>query len=140
MQLEIEDPPFLNVIFPYVQFKHTYHLLFVKNAKGPFYVRDTSYKVTTLFDIGEIYARPKPDTIRVVGNIFFTKSKCECYGSFVVAYSGVFQDQVQRSIPKDLNMQLVLKEKGFHVFNERNKATLIVSPALKNAIKENLEV
>jgi hypothetical protein len=140
MQLELLNPPALRVIFPYIQRNHTYYLLFTRNCTGPFFVRDTAYKITTLFNIGEIYTVPEPGKIRVVGNIFFTKSKCNCQGSFIIGYSGVFADQVQRSLPKDLNMQLVLKERNFHVFNEKNRATLIVSPALHTNIRENLEI
>jgi hypothetical protein len=57
-----------------------------------------------------------------------------------MAYSGVFAEQVQRSIPAGFSMDLVVKERGFHMFHQKNKATLIVSPAIKTSIRENLEV
>lgn len=144
MQLEVSQSYNLNVITPFMQKGQQYYLLFRRECEsGPFYVRDTAYRVSTYFHVGEIY-RPVDGSFgvrnRIVGNIFYTQAHCRCEGSFIMAYSGVFAEQVQRSIPAGFSMDLVVKERGFHMFHQKNKATLIVSPAIKTSIRENLEV
>ncbi len=144
MQLEVEQSFNLNVITPFTQKGHQYYVLFRRHSEGgPFFVRDTAYRVSTYFHVGEIY-KPVEGTDglknRIMGNIFFTQAKCRCEGSFMMAYSGLFCEQVQRSVPAGFNMDLVVKEKGFHMFHQKNRATLIVSPAISSSIRENLEV
>lgn len=141
MQLDLERSFNKNVITPYNHGDTRYHLLFLRTAEGPFFVRHTTYKLETMITIGEIFTVPEPNKRRVVGNIFHTStSNVQCEGTFLLAYSGMFQMQAQKKIPTDFNMELVLKEKGFQVFNQRNRATLIISPALKLSIKANLEI
>lgn len=142
MQLNIDHSYNKNVITPFQQTDRVYHVLFLRNSDGPFFVRDaaSTAKLTTLIRIGEIYMKPDARTIRVVGNIFFTSSKVMCEGSYLLAYSGVFHEHAQRNIPSDFNMELLLKTKGFHLFNQKNRATLVVSPTLKQSIKANLEI
>jgi hypothetical protein len=129
-----------NVITPYQQAGRNYHLLFLRRSEGPFYVRDTAYKLETLINIGEVYTKIDDKRNLVVGNIFFTRASVQCLGTYLLAYSGMFHEQAQNKIPSDVNMELVLKEKGFQVFNQRNRATLIISPAIKDSIRQNLEI
>lgn len=141
MQLEVERSFNLNVITPYIQKGVQYYLLFRREcASGPLFVRDTAYRVSTYFSVGEIVNKIDDKRQRVVGNIFHTQANCRCEGSFLMAYSGVFMEQAQRSIPNGFQMDLVVKEKGFHMFHQKNKATLIISPAIHASIKANLEV
>lgn len=144
MQLEVAQSFNLNVITPFVQKGHQYYVLFRRDCgPGPFFVRDTAYRVSTYFHVGEIYKTiedRKGQKNRIVGNIFYTQARCRCEGSFMMAYSGIFEEQVQRSIPPAFAMDLVVKEKGFHMFHQKNKATLVISPFINQSIKENLEV
>jgi hypothetical protein len=140
MLLELEHSIHRNIIVPHSQSGRHYHVLFLRQSEGPFFVRDTAYKLDTLIQIGEIFTKLDEHRSRIVGNIFYTKSRVQCEGSFLLAYSGVFKEQAQRHVPSDLNMELVLKERGFQVFNQRNRATLIISPSLPSSIKANLEI
>lgn len=141
MQLEVAQSFNLNVITPYTQKGHQYYLLFKRECdSGPFFVRDTAYRVSTYFHVGEIFRPVDSKKNRIVGNIFYTQAHCRCEGSFIMAYSGIFAEQVQRSIPAGFSMDLVVKEKGFHMFHQKNRATLVISPAINTSIRENLEV
>jgi hypothetical protein len=141
MQLEVERSFNLNVITPYIQRGVQYYLLFRRECEsGPFFVRDTAYRVSTYFQVGEIVQKVDDTRQRVVGNIFWTQVNCRCEGSFLMAYSGVFREQAQRSIPSAFQMDLVVKDKGFHMFHQKNKATLVISPAIHSSIKANLEI
>jgi hypothetical protein len=140
MQLDLDHSFNKNVITPYTQGDRRYHLLFLRTAEGPFFVRSTTYKIDTLITIGEIYTKLDSTKNRVVGNIFYTGTNSQCEGTYLLAYSGLFHQQAQKKIPTDFNMELVLKERGFQMFSQRNRATLIISPALKLSIKANLEI
>lgn len=143
MQLELEEALPRKLFFPHTQCNRNYHLLFLRSGKGPFFVRDAKYKLDTLFRIGEIYSELDEHRIRVVGNIFYTKSNViQSEGPHLIAYSGVFYEQVQRkkSLESTLNMELVLRERGFHVFNQKNKATMVIVPSLSESIRNNLEI
>lgn len=139
MQLQVERAFNRNVITPYTQDERKFYLLFLRDAEGPFWVRHTSYKLETLVTIGEVCVTVKEKT-RVVGNIFHTNAQAQCEGTYLLAYSGIFGQSVQKRLPTDFNMELILKERGFHMFNQRNRATLIISPALRRNIRENLEI
>lgn len=140
MKLEVDQSFNLNVITPYIQKGVQYYLLFRRECQsGSMFVRDTAYRVSTYFHVGEIVHRDAHKQ-RVVGNIFYTQVNCRCEGSFLMAYSGLFREQTQRSVPSGFQMDLVVKERGFHMFHQKNRATLIVSPAINQSIKANLEV
>lgn len=131
----------MNVITPHIQKGHTYYLLFRRDCtQGPFYIRDTAYRVSTFLHVGEIIKPITSSKNRIVGNIFFTQAHCRCEGSFLLAYSGLFMEQAQRTVPTGFQMDLVVKEKGFHMFHQKNRATLVISPAINSSIRENLEV
>lgn len=139
MQLEVEQSFNLNVFTPFAQRGQMYYLLFRRQDTGPFFVRDTAYRVSTYFSVGEII-KPMGDKNRIVGNIFHTQANCFCEGAFVMAYSGLFMEQAQKSIPSDFSMDLVVKEKRFHMFHQKNRATLVITPAMSSSIRANLEV
>jgi hypothetical protein len=140
MLLHLDQSTPSRVISPHRQGNRLYHLLFRREYSGPFHVRDATYSLNTMITIGQIYKRVDANKILVVGNIFYTTSPILCGGSFLVAYSGVFREQVTKSGPKkDFKMDLVLREKLFHVFHEANCATMIVSPSLPKPIQENFE-
>lgn len=141
MQLEVAQSFNLNVITPHIQQGNTYYLLFRREcASGSFFVRPTAYRVSTFLYVGEIITQVSPNKNRIVGNIFYTQVNCRCEGSFLLAYSGIFSEQAQRTVPTGFQMDLVVKEKGFHMFHQKNRATLVISPALGSNIRENLEV
>jgi len=140
MQLKVDQSFNLNVITPFIQDGTTYYLLFRRQEQGPFIVRHASYRVSSYFHIGEIVKLMGEGHNRIVGNIFYTQANCRCEGSFIMAYSGLFFGQAQRRIPAEFQMDLVVKEKSFHMFHQKNRATLIISPALSSSIKENLEI
>lgn len=126
------------LITSYVYKDRNYYVLFYRNGvKGPFYVEDAPYATNSLLSIGEIKNKNTDD---VVGNIFYTNAHAKCEGSFLLVYSGVFKHRVNRQIPKDLNMALWAKTPYMHIFSEKNKATLVISPMLKRSIKQNLEI
>jgi hypothetical protein len=138
MALNIKQSYNKRLVTPYIQAERMYFILFYKNEiPGPFYVEDAPYAGNPLLFIGEI-KRTEDDL--VVGNIFYTQANHKCNGSSLLVYSGVFKHQVNRQIPKDLNMTLWAKTPYMHIFHEKNKATLVISPMLKSTIKENLEI
>lgn len=139
MDLDIQTSFSTRVITPYNYLDRTYYLLFYKQGiEGPFYVSDSPYALShAMLTVGEV--KLKRNDV-VVGNVFHTTNKVRCGGSFLLAYSGVFKDSLSASIPKDFDMNLVLKTKYMQVFNKKNRATLVVSPNLKTNIRQNLEV
>lgn len=138
MDLDIKTSFNKRLITVYRFKEKTYFVLFYKNGvEGPFYVEDAPYAANTLLSIGEI--KRKADD-QVIGNIFHTHVNYKCEGSFLLVYSGVFKHYVNNKLPKDLNMTLWAKTPYMHIFTEKNKATLVVSPMLKSSIKQNLEI
>jgi len=138
MDLDIAASFNKRLLTPYIYLDRTYFLLFYKNGvKGPFYVEDAPYATNSLLSIGEIKCK-HDDT--VIGNIFHTHANFRCEGSFLLVYSGVFKHTLNTKLPKDFNMTLWAKTPYMHIFSEKNKATLVVSPMLKNSIKQNLEI
>jgi hypothetical protein len=138
MDLDIKVSFNKRLLTVYRYLDRTYFLLFYKNGvRGPFYVEDAPYADNSLLYIGEIKSKADDS---VVGNIFFTTANYNCEGSYLLVYSGVFKHSVNRQIPKDFNMALWAKTPYMHIFSEKNKATLVVSPMLKSSIKKNLEI
>lgn len=138
MDLDIKESFNKRLLTQYSYLDRTYFLLFYKNGvKGPFYVEDAPYAENSLLSIGEIKCR-QDDT--VIGNIFHTQANFVCEGSFLLVYSGVFKHTLNTRRPKDFNMPLWAKTPYMHIFSEKNKATLVVSPILKSSIKQNLEI
>lgn len=138
MPLDLKETFNCRLITPYHYKDRVYYLLFYSTGKpGPFYVVDSSVQPDTLIYIGDIR---QVDGDALVGNCFFTQAPSMCAGSFLIAYSGVFRQSINNRVPKDFGMDLVLKTSRFQVFNQKNKATLIVSPSLKSDIRQNLEI
>lgn len=138
MPLDLKETFNSRLITPYHYKDRTYYLLFYGAGKpGPFYVEDSPVQPETLIYIGDI-RQEKSDAL--VGNCFFTQAPALCAGSYLLAYSGVFRQVVNNRIPKDFGMDLVLKTNRFQIFNQKNKATLIISPSLKSDIRQNLEI
>lgn len=139
MDLDIKESWASRLLIPYLYKSRTYHVLFFKQGLvGPFYVADSNFALeNSLVTVGDIKHK---GTDVVVGNMFYTTAKTYCGGSFLLAYSGVFKDSLNVSIPKDFSTDLVLKTKYLQIFNTKNRTTLIVSPSLKSSIRQNLEV
>jgi hypothetical protein len=138
MKLDIESTFNRRLITPYSFKDRTYYLLFYNNGKkGPFYVVDSVVQPESLVHIGDVR---QVETDTLVGNCFYSQSPTICEGSFLMAYSGAFRMSLKNRTPKDFEMDLVLKTPRFQVFNRKNKATLVVSPTLKDDIRENLEI
>ena len=138
MDLDIKVSFNKRLLTVYRYIDRTYFLLFYKNGvKGPFYVEDAPYAENSLLTIGEIKCQSDGT---VIGNIFFTQANYRCEGSFLLVYSGVFKHTLNNKLPKEFNMALWAKTPYMHIFNEKNKATLVISPMLKSSIKQNLEI
>jgi hypothetical protein len=138
MDLDIAESFNKRLITSYIYRGRTYFLLFYKNGTpGPFYVEDAPYAENSLLSIGEI--KCKADDL-VIGNIFYTNVNYRCEGSFLLVYSGVFKHSINKKLPRDLNMSLWAKTPYMQIFQEKNRATLVISPMLKNSIKQNLEI
>lgn len=138
MDLPIEKTYNRRVITPYEYLRNQYYLLFYRNdIEGPFFVEDAPYSLSGMLTIGDV--KRKSDRL-VVGNVFHTTAHALCYGSSLLAYSGLFKMSVNARIPKNLDMPLVIKTPFMQVFNQKNKATLVVSTSLKASIKANLEI
>jgi hypothetical protein len=139
MDLDIDKTFNPRLVTPYIFNERAYYLLFFRQGVvGPFYVADSPYSLEgAMLNVGEV--RQKATDI-VVGNIFYSQYKVKCGGSYLVAYSGVFKESLATSIPKDFSMDLMLKTPYMHIFNRKNRATLVISPNLKTNIRENLEI
>lgn len=138
MDLKVERSFNRRLITPHQIGERTYYVLFHRdNIPGPFKITNSPYQTNSLLYIGEI---KRPDDDEVIGNIFYTQAHVECEGGFLLAYSGMFKGSLNKRLPKDVDMSLVLKTPYMHVFSQKNRATLVVSPMLKTKIKENLEV
>lgn len=138
MDLDVEVSHNRRLITPYHYRDRVYYLLFYwDNLKGPFYVEDSLVQPSSLIYTGDIRRKVNNS---LVGTCFFSQAPAICAGSFLLAYSGLFKQSVNNRVPKDFNMDLVLKTPRFQMFNKKNKATLIVSPALKSGIRQNLEI
>lgn len=137
MDLKVAESFNRRLITPHVIGGQTYYLLFHKDkVPGPFLITSSPYKTNSFLYIGEIKTLDE----QIVGNIFYTQAHVVCAGGYLLAYSGMFKGALNKRLPKDLDMSLVLKTPFMHVFSQKNKATLVVSPMLKKQIRENLEV
>lgn len=139
MDLNIDSAFNHRVITPFTQAGRTYFLMFsTLGSVGPFYVATSQVQVEqSMFVFGDILR--KEDNLQV-GTLLYTTAKTQCLGTYVIAYSGQFKASLATSIPKDFDMDLVLKTPHLQVYNRRNRATLVVSPNLKQSIRSNLEV
>lgn len=138
MQLDIETSFNARLITPYRYLDRTFHLLFfVNGVRGPFVVSDSDLTVSSMIQVGDI---KHPESQTQVGFCFFTQSHVLCSGSSLLAYSGVFKQNVDAALPKDFEMDLVIKSDYLMAFVSKNKACLLISPAIDPSIKENLEV
>lgn len=139
MELDVQESFNPRLITPYVFKDRAYYLLFYRQGvQGPFYVVDSPFALDgALLSVGDVRTHQSD---RVVGNIFYTPYKSKCGGSYLVAYSGVFKSSLLQSLPKDFSMDLMVKTKYLHIFNRKNRATLVISPNLRTSIRENLEI
>jgi hypothetical protein len=138
MELDIETSFNARLITPYRYLDRTFHLLFfVNGVRGPFVVSDSDLTVSSMIHVGDI---THVETQSQVGFCFFTQSNVICTGSSLLAYSGVFKQTVDTALPKDFEMDLVIKSDYLMAFVSKNKACLLVSPVIDPSIKENLEV
>jgi hypothetical protein len=138
MEIDIDHSYNRRLITPYQFRDRTYHVLFYRNKKqGPFYFVDAAVQPSTMISLGEIRTSRSDE---LVGSVFYTQAPVICAGSFLLAYSGVFKQSVNNRVPKDFEMDLILKTPRFHIFNKKNRATLVVSPTLKSDIRQNLEI
>lgn len=137
MMLDIPKSFNKRLITPYVFKDRMYYVQFFENkTPGPFYVCDAPYSLNTMISVGEM----KTEEEEVVGHIFYSQANVRCGGSFLLAYSGVFKSSLDSYLPKDFEMDLVLKTEYIQIFHKKNRATLIISPNLKDTIRKNLEV
>lgn len=138
MILDLEDSFAKNIIVPYKFGDRLYHMLFNTKSKGPFEVKDSGLCLNTLMYIGNIHKKSTDD---IVGNIFFSQFKTECYSTFLLSYSGVYQDSINTKLPSSFDeIPCVLKSETLLVYHLNNKATIAMCPALNKKIKANLEI
>jgi hypothetical protein len=136
MTLDIPKSFNKRLITPYVFKDRMYYVQFFENKiPGPFYVCDAPYSLNAMVSLGELKTEEE-----VVGHIFYSQANIRCGGSFLLAYSGVFKSSLDSHLPKDFDMDLVLKTEYIQVFHKKNRATLVISPNLKDTIRKNLEV
>lgn len=138
MEFDVKASFNSKLITPYQFRNRTYHLLFFRdNVPGPFYVQNSAVQPVSLVFIGDVR---RTENDKLVGHCFYSQVPVICTGSYLLAYSGVFRQSVQTRLPSNFEMDLVLRTPKFQVFHKKNKATLIVSPTLRDEIRQNLEV
>lgn len=145
MKLDIESSFNPRIITRFVYRSRVYHVLFDKFVDGPFEVTDSPYQVPgSMLTIGQILKRnPKnSDDVEIVGTIFHTSLRVDCTGSYLLVYSGAFQDQVQKRVRAELlpELPLLIKTDKMQVYGATNKVVLVVSPFLRREILDVLEM
>jgi hypothetical protein len=97
-----------------------------------------------MLTIGQILKRnPKnSDDVEIVGTIFHTSLRVDCTGSYLLVYSGAFQDQVQKRVRAEMlpELPLLIKTDKMQVYGATNKVVLVVSPFLRREILDVLEM
>ena len=140
MPLSIDRSFNQRVFTPWATHSRLYTLLFYKNnIQGPFYARDSAIQLkNSLFFSGDIIKEDES----IVGSIFYSRATVRCEGSFVLAYSGVFNDLVNspRFKIKEFGMNFILKTPHYFAYNKINDATLLINPSLNKSIRANLEI
>lgn len=143
MDLDIEESITPRLLTRIIYRDQVYYTLFDRQAEGPFVVTDAPYRVPgSILSVGQITKNIEGQEPIVVGSIFHTKLKAKCTGSFLLAYTGAFQDQIQKRMRADLltGMNLLVKTENMQIYGALNKAILVVSPFLRREILDVLEM
>lgn len=143
MPLNIDEAITPRLITRLLYGDRVYYTLFDRMIEGPFVVTDAPYRVPgSILNVGQISKHLKGEDPIVVGSIFHTNLKAKCTGSFLLAYTGAFKDQIQKRIRPDLltSMDLLVKTENMQIYGALNKAVLVVSPFLRREILDVLEM
>lgn len=139
MILDVPSSFTKNIIVPYRIKDRTYYLLFFEeHLEGPFLVKNSEMLLTSFLHVGDL---TQENSEVLVGHIFYSQFNTECYGTFLMSYSGVHKASVNNKLPSSFEeIPCVLKTPKLLVYHLDNKATIAMCPSLNKKIRNNLEV